>query len=813
MDYASPALRSQFIDDHVAVALRRNPRSLGETAIRFGSRQIRDVLAARAVSPAIGFETLLELLDRGELGFGESEGHRIEPFYLAELARALAVQRLTDDDLADALRIYAFLAAESKEHLDSHHQGMYLHLSAKFRLSDAKPDGLFEHCDRAHRAVGAMLECNRLLRPGRVIRAWLRTLEHLLLTRCSVGEREGTLLSRLEARDRRRSRIAKKVSVIVPVGDAEPTAALRSVLRQNHPQLELLVITSRELAAETRRLVDAIAEGRVIETNQTQYGALVNCGIEAATGELILVLDPDDWCVPHMIETQMRRILRSKSAVAARAARLRATADLRIGPFGAVRPEIHSKILMFRASVVERIGHFDEVGSEALEEYASRIRTAYGKGSVDFSRTKVLALTPDEREFVPHVEYEEAETSQAFTAYRSGYRQWHKRCEEADEPIHFEPGDERPFALPLAMRDEASPKYDLVFASDWRPFGGPAKSMLEEITAARRLGLRIGVMNLEAVRMMAPITRRVCAPVQALVDSGTVDLLVPSDEADIDTLIVRYPLVLEFDRVIEVKSRVRSLFIHANQPPCEADGSDLRYFVDHCEANAERWFGVEPSWIPQGPQARQALIEAPVPPSRLEPFDLPGILDPDEWEIVRDDFRSEIPVLGRHSRDHVTKWPGDPKAMLRIYPDDPDYDFRNMGGVSTPLEVLGGKLPSNWVAYGYDETDVKDFLFQLDFWIYFPNEIRIEAFGRAILEAMASGCVVILPEVFRSTFGEGALYCEPDEVKNLIDKYRADLGAFIRQSRRGQRHVRDHFSYEWYQRLLKSQLLAGGLRA
>src|SRR5690606_18889235 len=145
--------------------------------------------------------------------------------------------------------------------------------------------------------------------------------------------------------------------------------------------------------------------------------------------------------------------------------------------------------------------------------------------------------------------------------------------------------------------------------------------------------------------------------------------------------------------------------------------------------------------------------------------------DPVEWETVRDDFRSDIPVLGRHSRDHVTKWPGNSETLLRVYPDDPAYDFRNMGGASTPYEVLGGRLPTNWIAYGYDETDVKDFLFQLDFWVYFPNEIRIEAFGRAILEAMASGCVVILPDVFKTTFGDGALYCTPNEVRTVIDKY------------------------------------------
>lgn len=813
MEYASPELKSQFIDDHVVVALRRNPRSLGETAIRFGSLDIRDVLAGRAISPPVDFDRMVELLNAGELGWGANSAHTVDTKFLAEVARVLASQRRTREDLDLALRIYDFLYEHDEPRVDGRHRAIRLHLKAKLASPEQRLGRLGDPAGRANAAVLQLLECNRLHRPGKPRRAWRRSLNRLLGTDCDLADREGTLLSRLEAKGKRVPRGTAKVSVVIPVGDDDPTAGIRSVLRQNYSPLELVVVTGRELDPRTVDLAGAVDDSRIVQADRSAYGAMVNRGIEAATGDYIAVLAPGDWCVPHLVETLVHRLAASENAVAARVARFRADGELRLGPFGAPRPEIFSKTLMLGRGVVDRIGFFDETGPDALEEYVSRIRSVFGKRSVNTSRSKVLALTPDEREFVPALETAEGQERPSFPAYRSAFTRWHRRCAEADVTPYLAAGTaERPFPLPLGMRGKrsghTSARYDIVFASDWRPFGGPAKSMMEEITAARRSGLRIGVMNLEAVRMMAPITRPVCAPVQDLVASGAVDMIDPSDHVDIDTLIIRYPLVLQFDRDLTVNCRVRRLFIHANQPPCEADGSDLRYFVDHCETNAERWFGVVPSWVPQGPQARQALLDAPTPPRRLEPFDLPGILDPVEWETVRDDFRSDIPVLGRHSRDHVTKWPGNSETLLRVYPDDPAYDFRNMGGASTPYEVLGGRLPTNWIAYGYDETDVKDFLFQLDFWVYFPNEIRIEAFGRAILEAMASGCVVILPDVFKTTFGDGALYCTPNEVRTVIDKYRADLGAFIEQSRRGQRHVREHFSYEWYQRLLKERLLS-----
>jgi hypothetical protein len=104
-------------------------------------------------------------------------------------------------------------------------------------------------------------------------------------------------------------------------------------------------------------------------------------------------------------------------------------------------------------------------------------------------------------------------------------------------------------------------------------------------------------------------------------------------------------------------------------------------------------------------------------------------------------------------------------------------------------------------------TDVRDIAAELKP-LRGQIEYNIEGWGIGILEAMASGCVVILPEVFRSTFGDGAQYCEPGQVRPLIDELYADFDAFRRLSRRGQDFVAEHFSYEWFQRFLKTRVLA-----
>ena len=71
-----------------------------------------------------------------------------------------------------------------------------------------------------------------------------------------------------------------------------------------------------------------------------------------------------------------------------------------------------------------------------------------------------------------------------------------------------------------------------------------------------------------------------------------------------------------------------------------------------------------------------------------------------------------------------------------------------MGGAKSAQALLAKpELPANWLVYDYDEVSVRSFLFQIDFYVYFPHPRMIEAFGRAILEALASGCVVILPHI------------------------------------------------------------------
>ncbi|MDA1362539.1 glycosyltransferase [Glycomyces luteolus] len=812
-----PELRARFLEDHADIEGKRKPGALSATAIRLGSVGMRDIFTTLAFGEPTTYADAIAAVRSGGVSTPPPPQRQRFIDYLADLASVLAEQRLTKHDLPNAFALYAFLERRfGLSSLDAQHQAVFVHVGARVRNAKWASKQL-SRSKRIHQSTSRALACNLARdeweRPEADAK-WLARLGRLLRTECVLRTERGTaLFDQLETSPQPRSTLTEDVSAILPALEGRSAlTGLRSALRQTHALQQILLILDREPDADERALLDGNEQIRLIPVEPgTAFGAAVNVALKETGADFVLVLDPDDWCLPDLVHRHLTTLCGPRGLMVARTGRLRASADLRIGKFGFWRPEVHSRTFLFRRRVVEDLGYFDEIGPESVEEFIDRTRLPYGKSAVSMSRATVLALTLDDRESVPYQESEERITTPWFPAYRSAYWRWHQNVQASGaRPYIAAQQEERPFALPASMRDfDGERRFDLVFASDWRPYGGPAKSMMEEIGAALAIGLRVAVMNLEAVRMMTPETRSLCGPVQGLISSGAVEVITPDDAVAIDTLIIRYPLVLQFDRPIEFPGTVRQLFIHANQPPHEADGSDLRYFTLDCERNAARWFGVEPVWVGQGPQAAESLVDTVPPVSRpLSTTHIPGILDAADWLVRRDAFRSDRPVIGRHSRDHYTKWPGDAETLLKVYPGTDGYDVRTMGGSESARQLLDGRLPMNWISYGYDETGVRDFLFQLDFWVYFPNDVRIEAFGRAILEAMAAGCVVVLPEVFRSTFGEGALYAEPDGVLPLIDGLYADFDAFRRQSRRGQEYVREHFSYEWFQGFLRERVLA-----
>src|SRR5690606_2009001 len=101
-------------------------------------------------------------------------------------------------------------------------------------------------------------------------------------------------------------------------------------------------------------------------------------------------------------------------------------------------------------------------------------------------------------------------------------------------------------------------------------------------------------------------------------------------------------------------------------------------------------------------------------------WDWVNIIDSSEWSAPRTPLQGKRIVIGRHSRDHWVKWPENATDLLAAYPDDSRFDVRVLGGALSAREVIG-RIPRNWTVHEFGSMPPKDFLAQLDFFVYFTH--------------------------------------------------------------------------------------------
>ena len=167
-------------------------------------------------------------------------------------------------------------------------------------------------------------------------------------------------------------------------------------------------------------------------------------------------------------------------------------------------------------------------------------------------------------------------------------------------------------------------------------------------------------------------------------------------------------------------------------------------------------------------ESRRALSNSAAP-DLLAPIDWPPAFEVDNFRFAPRPRLTAPIVIGRHARDHEGKWLEDAGEIRAAYPCRNDIVVKIMGGAETVRKRLGA-LPPNWVVEPFGTRGVADYLSQLDVFVNFPARARDEAFGRTVIEAILSGLPVILPPPFEPTFGDLALYCEPHQVAELIER-------------------------------------------
>jgi len=599
-----------------------------------------------------------------------------------------------------------------------------------------------------------------------------------------------------------------RVSVIMPAFRAAHTLpfALRGLLAQSWRNLEILVVDDCS-PDDTAAVAEAIAAGdprvRVLRQPENRGGyAARNAGLMAATGEFITTHDADDWSHPGKIARQARHLIDHPGSVACFSDWARCSADLAAGwlfrAWGGYIAKNMSSI-MLRREAFAALGGWDDVRVGADTDLLRRLEQRFGVAAVDRVLPGVpLALSLHEagsltRQSATHVR---TMLHGARREYDEAGRYWREKIARPAD-LRFPPDrppDARPFPAPPALmgRGAVPVEADLLFVSDFCLKGGAFVSTFNTIEAARAAGMRCVLFHwrrhdLDVTQPLNPLVRR-------LAQEGAVRIVSPGEAARVRTVIVGYPAILTepVDAMPAIESE--DLIVVINQMASRlSGGGDPQYDPQEIRATLRAAFGREGRWAPISGLVARLMRADPRYPAPTDTVWTP-LIDTAAWCAAPLRWRGgggAVPVIGRHARDHYTKWPSAPEALRAAYCADRPARVELMGGADRALAVIGAQ-PANWTVHRFGAMEAPAFLERLDFFVHYPHEDYIEEFGRAVLEALAAGKPAILPPVFRESFGAAAVYAEPAGAWDRIDALWRDEAAYRAQAERGRAFVREH---------------------
>ncbi len=609
-----------------------------------------------------------------------------------------------------------------------------------------------------------------------------------------------------------------KVTVLLAAYDAAVTlpTALRSLQEQSWKNLEIIVLDDCSPTPNTLEVAGRFAatDARIrVERMPINGGAYVarNRGLDLATGEFVTIHDADDWSHPLKIETQVRFMLEHPMVMGCLTQQARCQGDLtfkRISSDGTFIIVNTSSFMFRRVPVTQGLGYWDTVRFSADNEFIRRIQRVFGGDAIRFLETGPYSFQRDSDTSIVADEFFGLANGGMYGIRRqyweaqTHHHQYPDRLRYGKDPSH------RAFPVPQAM--QLSPAqarqtrhYDVVLGSDFRMIGGSTQSNVQEIVAQKRAGIRTAILPMYRYDLPFSKNLPMLPEVWEQVDGDWVNVLAYGQKVTCDLLILRYPPVLQHLLRYMPQVEAKEIRVIVNQTPMSDYGPDgvVRYTFQQCAENIRRYFGKDAIWHPIGPLVREALREhhsAELHHIQLADEDWANIIDVDEWSRGERQRSSQDKLrIGRHSRDHELKWPADRDELLLLYPAVDDVEVHVLGGGKTPARVLGegGTLPPNWVVHEFGALHPKDFLAGIDVFIYFANPGWVESFGRTILEAMAVGVPVILPDFYRSLFKDAALYATPQTAGALARQLHADAAAYASQTRRAQDFVRAKFGF------------------
>ena len=524
--------------------------------------------------------------------------------------------------------------------------------------------------------------------------------------------------------------------------------------------------------------------------NKGAYSAR-NTGLSIATGDLITVHDADDWAHPQKLYLQVGALKANTSKFANYTDWCRASSNLYFTgshrPPGLVQANKSSTVL--RKEIFKQYGGWDNVRISADNEFILRI----SKHSPDQHIPTILPSVPLSFALDADASLTRERVTHARTLsygirreYHESAAHWHTKSLPQQLRIDGQ-SRTRPFPVPgiILPRREARVECDILFIMDFNLGGGAFVSTMNYVEAALAQGLSPALFHWRRYDLDG--TSPLKSEIRQMAQEGKLRIVAPGEKVSTSTVILGYPCLLQ--HVIDLCPQVKfsTFLVLVNQMAARLyGGGDVQYDPHVVRKNLQevvRSGSKVGANIRVSPSAHEGRSRYPVPH-----FDtwMP-LIDTAKWCAKPLHWRGrerQRPVIGRHGRDHYTKWPAAPDNLTAAYCANRPCDVRILGGAKRALGVIG-KKPLNWTIHEFGAMDVRSFLSDLDFFIHYPHEDYIEEFGRSVIEAMAVGCPAILPPRFKLTFGSAAIYAEPTEVWECIRALWQDENAYLSRARAG----------------------------
>jgi hypothetical protein len=739
------------------------PDPLAVAALRAGSVAAREPLA-RAAGAASARE-LIAAARAGELP------ERIDPWLTGELARVVALQNLRPADRADALALLAAVPGTA-------HRGLH----AQLALATG------DRARAAHLLDGVAEPVRTALRLDLGGADWLTRFNALMpQPGLWIAEGPGPRFDRIVSGIAQRIGAAGRITTIVTSyrPGAGLLTAVRSLVAQTWTNHEILVVDDGSPADYDRVLGHAAAlDPRVriirLPRNAGTYLAR-NAGLDAATGDYVTFQDSDDWSHPLRLERQVAPLRADPAIFSSTSTGIRVSPDLQVSRvgFAEIRSYNISSLMVRRDLALHRLGHFDPIRKGADAEYVERARAVFGRSATVHLDGEPLALIRLSAESESSADYRPGWMHPARRSYRSAFQAWHRHVAAGTSA----PTEVRAFAAPRRLRGAATPEtYDVVLAGDWTTAGGAATAGTGQLTALAARGLRVALLHLDVPARLRHNLPNLDTAAQNLINAGVLEQVELCDDVRARLVIARTPVVLH--QAPDSPSRIRAERVVIETTAASPAAARA----------ARRLFGVDPLWAPTGPDGRQQLAATPGGLA-LAAVDLPGTVDADAWRLDRRGPRTDRPVVGRQCAGGREEW----RRLRDELPDSARIDVRLLDGTGAARRAFGRfGPPRSWLVYTTGDVSLRNFLYQVDFYLLLPAAQASTDADPTVLAALAAGCVVLLPYRFAATFGDAAVYCSPEEVPDTVRTLHSRRTALRDQSELGRAFVRERHGHALY---------------